>query len=64
MKDVRYGSHLVPYKELNVGGYADLSNDDERAARIRADYERYLDARAALVHEAIRELCAGRRWPS
>jgi hypothetical protein len=60
----RLRSHLVPYEELNVGGYADLSNDDERAAHIRADYETYLDARATLVHNAVRELCAGRRWPT
>jgi hypothetical protein len=60
----RLASHLVPYEELNVGGYADLSDDDARAEQIQADYEAFLDARAELVHQAALELCAGRRWPA
>lgn len=60
---VRLASHLIPYDQLNVGGYNEIKDSDARAARIRQDYERFLDARAALIVDAVGRLCRGTRWP-
>jgi len=46
----RLRSHLIPFKELNVD-YQDL-DDPETKTRIREDYTRFLDARAALLQQA------------
>ncbi len=59
----RVASHLVPFAPLNVGGYAELAEGAPRQAKIRADYEAFLDERATMVEEAMLALCAGRTWP-
>ena len=60
----RLKSHLIPYDQLNVGGYSAIAEAHERSARVTADYEAFLDARADLVMAAIRELCLlpGEDW--
>jgi|GEM_PF-4528513 len=42
---------------------AAIPDDDKRAAKIKANYERFLHERAGLMLEAIKKLCSGRRWP-
>ncbi len=54
----RLATHYIPYGELNVGNYETLSSED-RAARVRADYEAFLNARAELVLTPIAALCSG-----
>lgn len=60
----RLASHLVPYAELAVGGYEEEPEPEARAARIQADYDAFLDARAGLFDEPIRLLCDGVNWPA
>lgn len=55
----RLASHVIPYDELNVGGYANITCDGVRADRIREDYETFLQARAKMIHEVIVRLCNG-----
>lgn len=59
----RLRSHVIPYKELNVGGYASISNPRERAASITTDYTAFLRARAAMIIPAMEALCDGQDWP-
>lgn len=55
----RLTTHYIPYEELNVGNYAGIDDENVRAARIRADYEAFLEARADLVLGPIAALCNG-----
>ena len=55
----RLASHVIPYDELNVGGYADITCEGARSEQIRADYERFLQARAEMIYEAVVRLCNG-----
>lgn len=59
----RLDTHLVPFDALNVGGYEQIGDPDERSARIRCDYEDFLDKRARLLMEPLRLLCEGKLWP-
>lgn len=59
----RLASHLIPYDELAVGDYNAIGDPEKRAARIRQDYERFLDRRAAMVLNAIHRLCSGQSMP-
>ena len=56
----RLATHNIPYEQLNVGNYADVSDEGDRAARVRADYEAFLQARAGLLRDPIAALCDGR----
>lgn len=57
----RLETHLVPYDQLAAaGGYQDLSGDIARA-RVSQDYERFLDARAALIVGHLTSLSHGRQ---
>ena len=58
----RLASHIIPYDELNVGGYANIEDEDERSERIRSDYEKFLQARADEIHAVIVNLCNGEEW--
>jgi hypothetical protein len=53
---------MVPFAELNVGGYSQLASS-RRQVRIQEDFERFLTARAELLVEPISLLCEGVRWP-
>jgi hypothetical protein len=59
----RLASHLVPYDALAVGGYAEIAEPEARQARIKDDYQRFLEARAALLLPPINKLCKGDMWP-
>jgi hypothetical protein len=54
----------VPFDELNVGGYAVMSSEDEREKKIRADYNAFLRKRAGMVRKALEALSQGRNWPN
>ncbi|NLJ99902.1 MAG: DUF262 domain-containing protein [Clostridia bacterium] len=53
----RLRTHLIPYEQLAVG-YEGLTND-ERYAKIKADYKIFLLARAALLERAAEHACKG-----
>ena len=53
----RLDSHLIPYDELNVGGFAELPNEEQRLAVLRAKYEEFLSRRAELVLGRMGQLC-------
>ena len=55
----RLRTHLVPYNELAVG-WGDALDGEGRGATIRADYERFLEARAHLMMGPVVDLCSGR----
>lgn len=59
----RLMSHVVPFEELNVGGYANLTSTEARRDKIRADYNSFLEKRSALISSGLEALCAGRNWP-
>jgi hypothetical protein len=52
----RLQTHLIPFDELNVGGYAAIGDDTDRAKRIQADYRTFLDRRAAIIRDTIATL--------
>jgi hypothetical protein len=54
----RLGTHLIPYDELNVGGFAALPDSQQREAALREKYEVFLMRRAELVLEQMEQLCA------
>jgi len=58
----RLASHVVPFDELNMGGYADISDPPQRADRIRGDYQRFITARAEVFRDAAVQLCRGEAW--
>ncbi|HVE87389.1 MAG TPA: DUF262 domain-containing protein, partial [Myxococcales bacterium] len=55
----RLATHIIPFDKLNVGGYADVQDPEERQKRIEEDYETFLDARATLIREAMKKVCDG-----
>ncbi len=55
----RLRSHQIPYTELNVGGYADIRSQNERSARVRSDYIRFVRARAEKTYGVVAKLCNG-----
>ena len=54
----RLESHLIPKSELERGGYATLA-EDERAAKISADYDAFRLARAKAIASRAVQLCKG-----
>ncbi|MDD4149246.1 MAG: DUF262 domain-containing protein [Bacteroidales bacterium] len=62
-KDVvnhRLKSHVIPIDELANGGYEALT-EEEKNAKIKIDFEKFIDKRASLVHKAIIILCEGKQ---
>ena len=55
----RLATHYIPYEELNVGNYQSLGDETSRARRVCADYNAFLNARAALMLPPINALCRG-----
>lgn len=53
----RLRTHLIPYEQLAVG-YEGLTND-ERYAKVKADYKTFLLARATLLERAAEHACKG-----
>jgi hypothetical protein len=60
----RLRSHVVPFVELKVGGYAAIESPDEREAKIRSDYQAFLRKRAEAIQSAFKALAEGRNWPN
>ena len=60
----RLSSHIIPFEELNVGGYSGIADEKERYARIRSDYECFIHARAEAIHRVVKKLCSGEEWNS
>ena len=58
----RLASHIIPFADLNVGGYGEIENDEARSERVRSDYERFVQSRARSIHDAIVRLCSGDEW--
>ena len=58
----RLSSHIIPFEELNVGGYSDIAKQEERSERIKSDYQRFIRSRAEVVHRVVRRLCGGEEW--
>ena len=56
--------HIVPFDELNVGGYFEIKSPEDRAKKIRNDYEAFMRARAEMVGNSLRVLAEGRNWPN
>lgn len=59
----RMATHLIPVDELSVGGYSQIRDEDDRAEKIRVDYQNFLKARAELMVEPMELLCDGLDWP-
>lgn len=59
----RLATHAVPFDALNVGGYAEIKDPTARSERIRADFKRFLEARAETMLRAVAQLWQGRPWP-
>lgn len=58
----RLTSHIIPFEQLNVGGYSDISENEEKSARIKSDYEGFIHSRAEAIHRVITRLCRGEEW--
>ena len=58
----RLASHVIPYEQLNAGGYSEIGAEEERSERVMSDYDRFIRSRAELVHRAIASLCIGEEW--
>ncbi|MEW6388301.1 MAG: DUF262 domain-containing protein [Thermodesulfobacteriota bacterium] len=55
----RLQSHLIPIKELSSGGYEDLS-DEQKANKLKKDFEDFIHRRAELVMKTVKLLADGR----
>ncbi len=58
----RLRSHIIPFEKLNVGGYSNIDDEAARSRRIRSDYDAFIRARAAAVHDIVEKLCSGEEW--
>lgn len=56
----RLQSHLIPIKELETGGYENLS-DPEKNMKLAADFRAFIRRRAELVFKAVKLLAEGRQ---
>jgi len=56
----RLQSHLIPIKELETGGYENLS-DPEKNIKLAADFKAFIHKRAELVFKAVKLLAEGRQ---
>ena len=56
----RLQSHLIPIKELETGGYENLS-DSEKNIKLAANFEAFTRRRAELVLKAVKLLAEGRQ---
>jgi len=58
----RLKSHIIPFDQLNVGGYSNIIDKEKRAKKVKTDYENFIHSRAEAVHSAVRRLCDGEEW--
>ena len=59
----RLESHLVPFKELAVGGYQGIADPGSRQRKVQSDYDRFLTCRAEMMRTVMMRLCDGDAWP-
>ncbi|RMF67156.1 MAG: hypothetical protein D6742_08205, partial [Cyanobacteria bacterium J069] len=59
----RLQSHLIPIPELANGGYEGLA-EDEKTAKLKQDFNAFLQRRAELVMAAVKKLTEGRQFSS
>jgi len=55
----RLNSHLIPIPELSTGDYSEVSGD-RRLEKIKNDFDKFMNKRAALIVVAAKELTEGR----
>ena len=55
----RLQSHLIPMKQLEVGDYEGMTNE-EKTQKVIEDYDSFLTARAEMIFEAANILCNGK----
>jgi hypothetical protein len=55
----RLNSHLIPIPELSTGEYSEVSGD-RRLEKIKNDFDKFMNKRAALIVAAAKELTEGR----
>ena len=58
----RLNSHIIPFDQLNVGGYSSIADVEEKSAKIKSDYAAFIKARARAMHQVIQKLCNGEDW--
>ena len=58
----RLSSHTIPFRELNVGGYSEITEPEARSARIKSDFEGFVSSRAKAIYNAAKKLCNGEEW--
>ena len=58
----RLSSHTIPFEELNVGGYSEITETEVKSERIRYDFKRFIAARAKVIYSAVEKLCNGEEW--
>ena len=58
----RFKSHIIPFDQLNVGGYSNIIDKEQRTKKIKTDYGNFIQSRAEAVHNAVRRLCEGEEW--
>jgi hypothetical protein len=56
----RLQSHLIPIKELETGGYENLS-DSEKSIKVAEDFKAFIHRRAELIFKAVKLLAEGRQ---
>ena len=56
----RLQSHLIPIKELETGGYENLS-DSEKSIKVAEDFKAFIRRRAELIFKAVKQLAEGRQ---
>jgi hypothetical protein len=54
----RLQSHLIPIEELKDGSYDGL-NEEEKANKIKSDYEKFIAKRASFIVKAVEKLANG-----
>lgn len=54
----RLNSHAIPTEELKAGGYDGL-DDDSKANKIKNDFQKFLQKRAAIIIKAVNKLTQG-----
>jgi hypothetical protein len=59
--EYRLRTHLIPFEQLNVGGY-DKLDEVARAAAIQTDYGKFCERRAHLYATAVKMACSGEQF--
>ena len=55
----RLQTHLIPFREMNVGGYEETEESEAWKEQARRDYRMFSERRAQLFARAAQRVCAG-----